>query len=316
MRYRRLGKTGLYVSEIGLGGWINFSDLTDYKTSKSIIKYAFENGVNFFDTADSYNFGKSEEVLGKILKDFPRQELVISTKCFFPLDEGSKNPNLQGLSRKHIFESVNSSLRRLKIDYIDLFQFHRFDKNVKIEETVDAINDLIKMGKVLYYGVSKWQDEDIIKADSYSLKRNGYQIASSQDLFNLFHRDAEKSKFDFCHKNGVGFLAYSPLARGVLSDKYLKLIPTKSRYNSKYKSTVYDYSEENLKKVAEMQNIAKKYNCSISQIALAYYLSFDSVTSLIVGCSNISQIKDNVKSTNLCLEKQDINLIKTIFDKQ
>lgn len=313
MKYRKLGKTGLSISQIGLGSWTTFGDLLDFESSKKIISKAFDLGINFFDTADSYNSGKGEEILGNILKDFPREELVITTKCFFPLDGNSTNPNLKGLSRKHIIESVNSSLKRLNVDYIDLFQFHRFDTQTPIEETIDAVNDLIRSGKILYYGTSKWSNDQIEIANQYSQKRNGYNICSSQDLYNLFHREVEQNHLDFCKNNGIGFLAYSPLARGVISEKYLSTTPQEGRYNSKYKDTIYDLNNKNIDKIKNLRLIAEKYNHTLSQVALAYYFSNSDLSSTIIGCSKIEQLEENIKSVNLALEQEDINLIKGLF---
>lgn len=312
MEYNNLGNSGLKISRLGLGTWINFSFKNDKKKLKKIVCDAFDNGVNFFDTADSYNFGESEMILGESLKEIKREQLVIGTKCFFPYFKAKNNTNLNGLSRKHIFESVNSSLKRLKIEYIDLLQFHRFDNFTPVDESIDAINDLIKVGKVLYYGVSKWNEKQIEDANNYCSKSNKYKLISNQELYNLFNQDLFYNQKRVYKK--IGFIGYSPLSRGVLTNKYLnEKTPVKSRYNSKFKNTIYDYSKENLDKVSLIEEIAQSHNTKISAIVLNYSLLNKDISSLVIGCRTKSQLKENINCFNLKLNQFEIQKLNNLF---
>lgn len=314
MNYRKLGNTGLQISELGLGSWLTIGDQLDLKQSETLIKTAFDGGINFFETADSYAHGRAEEFLGKILSAYRREEFVIASKCFFPVHGKESWPNSGGLSRKHIFDAVHHSLRRLKIDYIDLMQCHRPDPNTSIEETVDAFNDLIRQGKVLYWGVSKWNEAAIAAANKYSDERLGYKICSSQDLYNLFHREVEVNHLNFCDQHGMGFLAYSPLARGVLSGKYLNGIPEGSRAADKeHMATVYDLMPEKLEKLKILEAIAKKYAVDMAAVTIAFYLNNRAISSLILGATHPDQIKNNTKACGLKLNKEDMAQISQVF---
>ncbi|MEZ0325667.1 MAG: aldo/keto reductase, partial [Fimbriimonas sp.] len=217
MNYRKLGRFGLKVSEVSLGGWLTHGRSIDDETTTQIVAKARDLGINFFDTADVYNRGEAELSLGKALEGVRRDDVVIGTKCFFPM---SDLPNDRGLSRKHISESVNNSLRRLKTDYIDMMQFHRFDADTPLDETVRAIDDLVRAGKVLYWGVSEWTSDQIADLVSVSKQLNANPPASNQPAYNMLQKGIEQAVIPTCERHGLGLVVFSPLAQGILTGKY------------------------------------------------------------------------------------------------
>ncbi len=216
MQYRRLGDAGIQLSEIGLGGWLTFGNALDANSARPIFAKAFDCGINFFDTANIYATGKCEEVFGEVLKEQRRDGYVLATKLFWPMNKG---PNDRGLSRKHIMEQCHASLKRMKVDYIDLYQAHRFDENTPLEETIRAMDDLIHQGKVLYWGFSEWPVDQVEKCLQICGDRL-YKPKSSQPCYNMLARKPEQGLFQLCHSAGIGQVCYSPLAQGVLSGKY------------------------------------------------------------------------------------------------
>ncbi|KHF33230.1 L-glyceraldehyde 3-phosphate reductase [Paenibacillus sp. P1XP2] len=217
MKYRRLGGSGLKVSEISLGSWLTYGGYVERENAVNSIKTAYDLGINFFDTANVYEKGAAEELVGEALKAYPRESYVLATKAFWPMGDG---PNDRGLSRKHITEQVHASLKRLKHDYVDIFYCHRHDPETPLEETLRAIDDLIRQGKVLYAGVSEWQASQIAEAlgvaDRYLLDR----IVVNQPQYNMFHRYIEKEIMPLCERSGIGQVVFSPLAQGLLTGKY------------------------------------------------------------------------------------------------
>src|SRR3954467_14588247 len=216
MNYRRLGDTGVRVSEIGLGGWLTFGNAVDLDRGRAVMKRALELGINFLDTSNVYARGKCEEAWGDILSDKIRSDYVLATKVFFPMGPG---PNDKGLSRKHIMEQCHASLKRLRTDYIDLYQCHRHDEETPLEETIRAMDDLVKQGKILYWGFSEWPVEQIEKAMQICGDRY-YKPKGSQPQYNATYRGAEERLFPLCSRAGIGQVVFSPLAQGVLSGKY------------------------------------------------------------------------------------------------
>lgn len=224
MKYRNIGKAGIKISEIALGSW-----MTDLKggskedIAKETVKLAYESGINFFDCADAYSDGAAEQFLGKVLKDFPRKELVISSKVYFPTGTGV---NDRGLSRKHIMENCNQSLKNMQLDYLDLYYCHRFDENTDLEETLRAMSDLVAQGKVLYYGVSEeWGSARIEEAQKIIDKLGLYPISVIQPQYNMIDRYIEHEIMGTCRKYGIGITSFSPLAQGLLTGKYKKDSP-------------------------------------------------------------------------------------------
>lgn len=305
MQYRKLGKYGIKVSEIALGGWLTHGRSIDDATTDAFVKRAFELGVNFFDTADVYNQGEAEKSLAKAIKGLKREDLVIASKCFFPMSE---MPNDRGLSRKHIVESVNSSLKRLQTDYIDLFQFHRHDPETPYEETARAIDDLIRQGKVLYWGVSMWPAHAIVDICHVAKEWGCTLPVSNQPVYNMLVPDIEKSVLPASESMGMGQVVFSPLAQGVLTGKYKSGTnpPPDSRgADDKSNTFMTDHlSSEVLTKVARLSSLASECNCSMAQFALAWCLRQSGVSSVIVGATKLSQIEDNVGASGLSIATQ------------
>ncbi|MEP7145587.1 MAG: aldo/keto reductase family protein [bacterium] len=314
MNYRKIGNCGAKVSVIGFGSWLTVGGTVDKKTGDSLIDAAFENGINFFDTADVYAAGKAELAFGKGLNKFKRQDLFIASKCFWPM---SDKPNDRGLSRKHIFESVHNSLINLKTDYIDLYQCHRYDPETPVEETCRAFNTLIEQGKILYWGVSEWTKDQINEAVAICGEKNLHRPISNQPQYSLLVRDIElNGVMDTCESNGIGLVVWSPLAQGVLTGKYNgKKIDSSSRLmDEKNNSFVKKLaSEENLERVARLINISNELNTTPSGVALAWCLRKNIVSSVITSATKISQLKENLKAPELELSEDVLSRIDQIF---
>ncbi len=300
MQYRQLGKSGLRISEIGLGSWLTYGGYVEQGTAEQCIDRAYELGVNFFDTANVYHQGAAEEVVGKTLRKYPRDSYVLATKVFFPMGEG---PNDRGLSRKHIMEQCHASLKRLGVDYIDLYQCHRYDPTVPLDETLRALDDLVRQGKVLYVGVSQWTGAQILDAVRLAEKRNLDQIVSNQPYYNMLGREIENEVIPISEREGIGQVVYSPLAQGVLTGKYKPghKIPKDSRAadpgSSQFIGRVL--TEENLRKVEKLSSLAADLGLSMPQFALAWVLRLSGISSAIVGASRPSQVEDNVKASGV-----------------
>ncbi|MGC5324299.1 aldo/keto reductase family protein [Brevibacillus sp. SYSU BS000544] len=314
MKYRRLGKTGLKVSEISLGSWLTYGGSVEAEHSKQIIHRAYELGINFFDTANVYAQGETEKVVGQALGTLPRESYVLATKVFFPMGEG---PNDQGLSRKHVFEQLHASLKRLQVDYVDIYYCHRFDPDTQIEETLRTIDDLIRQGKIMYAGVSQWTAAQIQTAlgvaDRYLLDR----IVVNQPAYNLLNRYIEDEILPLCEEKGIAQVVYSPLAQGVLTGKYRKgeAAPAGSRGAAREVGpTMKNYlGDENLIKAEKLYHLAKEANLSLSHLSIAWVLRQKGVASAIVGASRIEQLEDNVKACDVTLPVDVLQQIETIL---
>lgn len=229
MKYRNLGKCGLKVSEIAIGSWMtDVSDEAKQKEAAATLRLAYEKGINFFDCADAYSGGAAERFLGSVLKEFPRKNLVLSSKVFFPTGEG---PNNRGLSRKHIMESIDNTLANMQTDYLDMYFCHRFDPTTPLEETLQALSDLVDAGKVLYYGVSEWTPVQVLRAQMIIQERGLHPMSVIQPQYNMTDRYIEHEMMDVCEQFGMGIVPFSPLAQGLLTGKYRKgqAIPAGSR---------------------------------------------------------------------------------------
>ena len=314
MKYRNLGKCGAKVSVISLGSWLTIGGTVDNKRSGNLIKLGFEKGINFFDTADVYNYGMAEITLGKSLKDFRRQNLFIASKCFGKM---SDEPNDKGLSRKHIFESVHKSLKNLKTDYIDLYQCHRYDPDTTLEETCRAFNTMIEQGKILYWGVSEWSKDEIKNALEICEKYNLHKPVSNQPQYSLFSRDIESNGVqDICREHGIGLVVWSPLAQGVLTGKYnKKKIENDSRLKDKKNNAFVKnfVNDENLNKVGELIKLSEKTGISVSNLALAWCLRDETVSSAITSATKESQLKENIKASETELTEEILTEIEKIF---
>lgn len=308
MQYRQLGKWGVKVSEVSLGSWLTFGHATDEETAIQCIHRAYELGINLFDTANVYARGRSEEVVGKALKAFRRDSYVLATKVYFPMGDG---PNDRGLSRKHIFEQCHASLRRLGTDYIDLYQCHRYDANTPLEETVRAMGDLIRQGKILYWGVSEWSAAQILEATYLCRQMNIDPPVSNQPHYNMLGREIEKEVLPLCERIGMGNIVFSPLAQGVLTGKYQPGSPpppdTRAADEKSNMFMRWLMSDEVLTRVQRLRPIAERNGWSMAQLALAWCLRQPAVSSVIIGARKVSQIEDNVKASGIVLSPEDLH---------
>jgi voltage-dependent potassium channel beta subunit len=315
MQYRRLGDGGVKFSEIGLGGWLTFGNAMDVEMARTVMNHSFELGINFYDTADVYAGGKCEEVWGQLLKDRRRSEYVLASKCYFPTGPG---PNDKGLSRKHILESCEASLRRLKTDYLDLYQCHRFDPETPLAETIGAMNDLIRNGKVIYWGFSEWPVEQIGEALQICAENGLEKPKSSQPQYNMLQRYIEPQIMPLCHKAGIGQVVFSPLAQGVLTGKYWpgQPFPADSRAaDSRQNLFIKKWTDDKqlLAKVQKLGTVAKEANCSMAQLALAWILRRQEVTSCIIGASKPKQVDENVAASGMRLDEGVVRRIDEIL---
>lgn len=313
MKYRRLGRTGLKVSEISLGSWLTYGKSVEDDIATKTIHKAYELGINFFDSANVYERGEGERVMAKALKEFPRESYVITTKAFWPIGEG---PNDRGLSRKHVFEQVHNSLKRMDLDYVDIFYCHRYDPETPVDETLRVIDDLIRQGKILYAGVSEWTaaqiEEAVGIADKYLLDR----IVVNQPVYNMLNRYIEKEVIPVSSKYGIAQVVFSPLAQGVLTGKYLGgKVPERSRaandqINNGIKGML---TEEVQNQVAQLSQLAKELDTTLPALALAWILRQPSVASALVGASRPEQIEANVKGSELILSTEVLEKIEGIL---
>lgn len=303
MQYRFLGRSGIRVSTVSLGSWLTFGHKTEEAVATACVRRAFELGVNLFDTANVYAGGEAERVLGTALASIPRHQFVLATKAYFPVGDG---PNDRGLSRKHIFEQLHMSLKRLRTDYVDLFQCHRWDENTPLDETLRAIDDLITQGKVLYGGVSMWSAENIEDAVQLGRKLGLRRLVSDQPQYHIFQREIEgNGVLETCGREGLGLLAYSPLARGLLTGKYASLanLPDDSRAADERGSRFMGpwFSEEGLKKVERLKKVADRAGLSLAEMAIAWCLRLPEITSAIIGATRVAHVEQNVAASDISL---------------
>ena len=303
MEYRRLGSSGMYVSEISYGNWITHGSQVEEDAAIKCVKAALDVGITTFDTADVYAGTRAEVVLGKALKGVRRESYELFTKVYWPTGEGK---NDRGLSRKHIMESAHASLKRLNTDHIDLYQMHRFDYEAPLEESLAAFDDLIRQGKVHYIGFSEWNADQISTAVSIQKERGYDRFISSQPQYSMLWRVIESRVVPLCEKEGIGQIVWSPMAQGVLTGKYLpgKKPPAGSRATDK-KSGAGMISgwmrDEVLTAVQNLTPIAKELELTMSQLALAWALHNPNVSSVIMGATKPTQVKENVKASGVKL---------------
>jgi voltage-dependent potassium channel beta subunit len=312
MQYRPLGRSGLRVSEVSLGSWLTYGSSVDPDASAKLVRRAFDGGVNLFDTADAYAHGGAEEVLGRAVRDLPRHHLVLATKCFFPM---SDDPNDRGLSRKHVVESVHASLRRLGTDYLDLHQCHRPDPSVPMEETVRAYEDLIRQGKVLYWGVSEWRAAQIVDACRSADALGAYRPVSNQPQYSLLRRGIEREVLPVCEREGVGQIVWSPLAQGVLTGKYGGgRRPEGSRAADRQRNRfMSDFlAPEVLERVEALRPVAGELGLSLAQLALAWCLRRPGVASVIVGATRPEQLEEDLAASGRALPPEALERIEGI----
>ncbi len=315
MKYRNVGKSGLKVSTIALGSWMTqLTNPEQLETAEKTIRLAYEKGVNFFDCADAYSGGEAEKFLGKVLRDYPRSSYVVSSKVFFPTGEGV---NERGLSRKHIFENVDRSLKNLGLDYIDLYYCHRFDPTTPLEETLRALSDLVAQGKILYYGVSEeWGGARLEEAQKIIEEYHLYPLTSVQPEYNMMDRYIEHEIMGICEKYGYGITPFSPLAQGLLTGKYKKgqPYPEGSRATFQADRQINNLlTDANLDKVEELSEIAKELGIKMPVLALAWILRKSIVSSVITGASRASQLESNLETAEVELTPDVLRRIDDIL---
>lgn len=315
MKYRNLGKWGLKVSEVALGSWVTDLSGTEAESvAKETVNAAFDCGVNFFDCADAYSGGAAERFLGKVLAEHSRSEYVVSSKVFFPMGRGA---NDWGLSRKHVVEQLDKTLKNMKLDYLDLYFCHRFDPTTPIEETMQVLSDLVQQGKILYFGVSEWSPVQVTKAISV-IKENRFRpLSVIQPQYNMVDRYIEDELIGICEENGVGITAFSPLAQGLLTGKYRKgaPLPEGSRATWQADKQINNLlTEENLGKVEKLLPVAEGLGVPLSVLALAWILRKKQITSVIAGASKPSQLRSNVCASGFELPEDVLGEIERILD--
>ena len=317
MHYRRLGRSGLKVSEISLGAWVTYGSQVDEKTSIALMQDAVDQGINFLDNSDIYAKGAAETVMGKAIKDIPREKLVISSKVFWPTMPG---PNGRGLSRKHISESIHASLKRLDTDYLDLYFCHRYDPDTPIEEVVYAMNTLIQQGKILYWGTSEWRASQIAEAYGIARQYNLITPSMEQPQYNMFHRNRVESELaPIADDLGIGLTVWSPLASGILTGKYNDGIPKGSRMSLDNMSWLKDsITEEKIEKVRRLEAAAKDLGITTAQLAIAWLLRRKEVSSVITGATNKKQLDENIAARKVVEQLSDdvLERIEEILDNR
>ncbi|CAF1488646.1 unnamed protein product [Rotaria magnacalcarata] len=325
MPYVRLGNTGVQVSRICLG-MMTYGSTTwrewvlEEQEARPFVKRALELGINFFDTADMYSLGVSEEITGRALNDMAiREEIVVATKVFHQMAEG---PNRKGLSRKHIFEACEASLKRLNMDYIDLYQIHRFDKETPIEETMEALNDLVRSGKVRYIGASSMYAWQFAKAQHIAEKNGWTKFVTMQNHYNLVYREEEREMNPLCLDQGVGLIPWSPLARGFLTGNRTKtdLSKENNETSSATKRALTDafghqlyYADSDFEIVERLKIVAEKKQVKPAQLALAWILSKPGVCTPIIGASKMYQLEEAVAATSIKLSDEEIKTLEELY---
>ncbi|MBR6138613.1 MAG: aldo/keto reductase [Prevotella sp.] len=300
MKYERCGRSGVLLPRVSLGFWHNFGSVDPYERSREITRYAFDNGITHFDLANNYGpaYGSAEETLGRLMDDDfrpYRDELFISTKAGYDMWAG---PYGEWGSRKYLMASIDQSLRRMHLDYVDLFYSHRYDPNTPIEETLQAMVDIVRQGKALYLGISNWPLAELEKAADY-LAEHDTPLLIIQDKLNMLHRNPiESGKLDFCQRRGVGMIAFSPLAQGLLTDRYLNGIPADSRMSKGKFLREEMLTPELLAYLKEQNEEAKAAGHTLAEHALRWILDQKGVTSVLVGASSTAQLQKNL----LCIK--------------
>ena len=298
MEYRRLGKSGLQVSALSFGSWVTFANQIGDNIAEECMKVAYDNGVNFFDNAEAYASGKSEIVMGNILKkmNWDRSSYVLSSKVFW----GGKLPNQIGLSRKHVMEACHNALKRLQVDYLDLYYCHRPDKNTPIEETVRAMDTLIQQGKVLYWGTSEWSAQEIMEAYGIARQYNLTPPTMEQPQYNMFHRERFENEYARLYSEiGLGTTIWSPLASGLLTGKYNDGMPKDTRLKLEKmewlkESTLGEDGKIKIEKTKKLSLLAEDLGTNLPRLALAWCLKNKNVSTVITGASKVEQLKDNL----------------------
>ena len=317
MEYQNLGKSGLKVSRLSLGSWLTFGSGIDNSLAENMMQYAYDQGVNFFDNAEVYAHGRSELVMGEILEKFgwSRDSYIVSSKVFFG-DRIEPSPTQRGLNRKHITEACEAALKRLRLEYLDLFFCHRPDKETPIEETVWSMHNLITQGKILYWGTSEWSAQEIMEAHMVARENNLIAPVMEQPQYNMLHRDKVEVEYSQIYKTvGLGTTIWSPLASGILTGKYADGIPDDARFaNEKLEWLKKQrFTEDGVNKTKELSLLASDLGMSMPQLAVAWCLKNENVSTVILGASKMSQLEDTMGSIDQ-VEKLTANVMEKIED--
>ena len=302
MNYRRLGKAGVKVSELSFGSWVTFGDQISDDVAESLMIKAYEGGINFFDNAEGYASGRSELVMGKILKklNWPRDTWLVSSKVYFGSSPQPLKPNQYGLSRKHVFEACHAALKRLQVDYLDLFFCHRPDPETPIEETVRVMSDLIAQGKILYWGTSVWSAQEIVEAYAVARQYNLVPPTMEQPYYNILQRDRVEVEYaQLYEKIGLGTTIWSPLASGLLTGKYNDGLPKDARLGLDSYGWLREWvlKPERLEQVRNLGKLASEIGLSQSVLAIAWCLKNPNVSTVILGASKVAQLEENLKAS-------------------
>lgn len=295
--YRRCGHSGVMLPKVSLGFWHNFGAVDSYERSRAITHYAFDHGITHFDLANNYGppYGTAEETMGRLMDDDfrpYRDELFISSKAGYDMWPG---PYGNWGSRKYLMASIDQSLRRMRLDYVDLFYSHRYDPNTPLEETLQALVDIVRQGKALYIGISRWPLEALTVAEQY-LREHDTPLLIYQDKLNLINRQPlEEGRLQFCHDHGIGFISFSPLAQGLLTDRYLNGVPDDSRMAKGRFLKRETLTPELTAHLQELNAQAHERNETLAEMALAWILHQRGVTSVLVGASSVAQLEQNMK---------------------
>jgi aryl-alcohol dehydrogenase-like predicted oxidoreductase len=310
VEYRALGDSDLRVSEICLGTWTTFGGSVDDDAAIALVDEAFDLGINFFDTANVYSEGRSEEVLGRALAKRPRDSYVVATKVYGEMPNGDR-----GLSREQVLKQIDASLGRLGLDHVDLYQCHSWDEDVPVEETLGALTEVVDAGKARYIGVSNWSGEQIRGAVELARERGFAKIVSSQPEYSLLHRDPEEDVIPASRENGVSQIVYSPLAQGVLSGKYRpgEAFAEGTRASGRNEWMGEYLGEETLERVQRLRPIADGLGITVAQLALAWILREPNVASAIVGSSRPEQLRDNAAASGVQLDAATVQAVETVF---
>ena len=316
MKYRNVGKAGLKVSEIAVGSWMtDLGSNQKVETAAEIIRLAYESGVNFFDCADAYSGGEAERFLGRLLKNYRRSSIVVSSKVFFPTGSGA---NEWGLSRKHIVENIDRSLKNMGMEYLDLYYCHRFDPSTPMEETLRVLSHLVDQGKILYYGVSEeWGGARLEEAQQIIREYHLHPLTSVQPQYHMMDRYIEHEIMGICEKYGIGIMPFSPLAQGLLTGKYKKGQPYPQGSRATHqadKQVNHLLTDENLDKVEKLTQIAKELGTNMSVLALAWILRKGIVSSVITGASRKEQLENNLAASGFEIPADAMQKIEEILN--
>jgi 1-deoxyxylulose-5-phosphate synthase len=314
MRYRQLGDSDLKVSEISLGSWLTYGGGVGDEAARKCVDEAFASGINFVDTANVYARGGAEDFLGDVLQNRPRDSYVLATKLYFPMDDTGEN---QGLSRAQVEKQIDDSLRRLRTDYVDLYQCHRYDRETPLEETMAALTDVVSSGKARYIGFSEWSAPQIQASLDLSRDKGYAKFVSSQPQYSMLHREPEREVFPLCKANGISQIVWSPLAQGALTGKYKPgaAPPEGSRATSPTMGTMMSHWLEDgvLETVQRLLPVAERLGLTMAQLALAWVLREENVASAIVGASRPEQVRDNASASGIELDAATLAEIDRIL---